>query len=197
MALTKAQRRTVDEIEKVLRLGGCDWRVVEKLYEPSARLGQLQRMKLSFIRMKVIGDYIFADELLSVVIVAHFFPVENFPKRFKDKKMRTFMHFVMEELFMVRKLALVKEIRRFDREMAKMITGLNALRNAMAHSFVPQMKRDYRKTKSVTWNEKDLFTTDGLVQFDHDMVKLHDYLYQLAFGKTLAGVPGRLPQRNA
>ena len=37
--------------------------------------------------------------------------------------MRTFMHFVMEELFMVRKLALVKEIRRFDSEMAKMITS--------------------------------------------------------------------------
>jgi len=71
-------------------------------------------MELDFIRMKMIGDYIFADELLSVVIVAHFFPVENFPKRFKDKKMRTFMHFVMEELFMVRKLALVKEIRLFD-----------------------------------------------------------------------------------
>jgi hypothetical protein len=81
--------------------------------------------------------------------------------------------------------------------MAKMITGLNALRNAMAHSFVPQMKRDYRKTKSVTWNEKDIFTTNGLDQFDRDMQKLHDYLYQLAFGKTLASVPGRLQQRDA
>ena len=81
--------------------------------------------------------------------------------------------------------------------MAKMIASLNALRNAMAHSFVPEMKRDYRKTKRVTWNEKDIFTTDGFAQFDRDMIKLHDYLYQLAFGKTLASVPGRLPQSDA
>ena len=34
-------------------------------------LDNCQRVKLDFTRMKVIGDYIFVDELLSVVIVAH------------------------------------------------------------------------------------------------------------------------------
>ena len=33
MALTKTQRRTVEEIENILRVGGDDWRVVEELYE--------------------------------------------------------------------------------------------------------------------------------------------------------------------
>jgi hypothetical protein len=62
-------------------------------------------------------------------------------------KVRTFMHFIMEELFMLRKLALVKEIRDFNQGMAKMLQSLNALRNTMAHSFTPEMKRDYREIK--------------------------------------------------
>jgi hypothetical protein len=188
MALTKAQRRIIGEIEEVLRIGGYDWRVVEELYQPATRLGQLQRIKLDFIRMKVIGDYVFADELLTVVIVAHFFPARQFPRRWKHKKVRTFMHFIMEELFMLRKLALVKEIRDFNQGMAKMLQSLNALRNAMAHSFMPDMKRDYREIKKVTWKGKDIYTTQGIEQFDTDMRILLDYLFHMAFGKTLASV---------
>ena len=186
MALTKAQRRVVDEIEEILRLGSYDWRVVEALYEAGARLQQLKRIKLDFIRMKVIGDFVFVDELLTVVIVAYFFPVKDFPKRWKNKKMLAFMHFVIEELFVLRKLALVKEIKPFDKHKAKLIQSLNALRNAMAHSFLPENKRDYRKTKTVTWNGKDINTTEGIEQFDSDMLLLQDYLFQMAFGKNLA-----------
>lgn len=192
MALTKAQRRVAGEIEGVLRIGGYDWRQVEAIYEPDARLAQLKRIKLDFIRMKVIGDYVFADELLTVIIVAYFFPVKNFPKRWKNKKMLTFMHFVMEELFLLRKLAVVREIRAFDNRMAQMLQSLNALRNAMAHSFIPEMKRDYRKVKKVIWKGSDLYTSEGIEQFDADMLELHDYLFQMAFGKKLASIAGLL-----
>jgi hypothetical protein len=192
MALTRAQRRIVGEIEELLRLGSYDWRVVEELYEPDARLGQLKRIKLDFIRMKVIGDYVFADELLSVIIVAYFFPLKDFPMRWKNKKMLTFMHFIMEELFMLRKLALVREIRRFDKRMVEMLQSLNALRNAMAHSFFPEMKRDYRKTRKVTWKGQSIYTTQGMQQFDTDMRNLLDYLFQMAFGKKLASFASKL-----
>jgi hypothetical protein len=129
---------------------------------------------------------VFVEELLTVVIVGYFFPVRDFPKRWKNKKMLTFMHFVMEELFLLRKLALVKEIRAFDNKMAQSIQSFNALRNAMAHSFLPEKKRDYRKTGKVIWKGKDIYTTDGIEQFDADMVELIDYLFQMAFGKKLA-----------
>ena len=69
--------------------------------------------------MKVISDYIFADELLTVVICGPSFPVE----------------------------------------------------------------------KRVTWNEKVIFTADGLVQFDTTTF--------IAFGKTLASLPGRSQQHDA
>jgi hypothetical protein len=186
MALTKAEQRIVGEIEDILRIGGYDWRIVEELYEPAARAPQLQRIKLDFIRMNVIGDYVFADELLTAVIVAYFFPVRKFPKRWKDKRIRTFVHFVMERLFMLQKLALVKQIRKFDRAMARTLERLDALRNAMAHSFTPEMRREYRETKRVTWEGRDIYTTEGIEQFDADMRKLTDYLVEMAFGKAVA-----------
>jgi hypothetical protein len=192
MPLTRAQRRLVHEIEEVLRLGSYDWRVVEELYEPDARLQQLKRIKQDLIRAKVIGDYVFVDELLTVIIVSYFFPVRNFPRRFKNKKMKTFMHFVMEEMYVTRKLALVKEIRDFDREMAKMIGELNSIRNAMAHGFVPEQRRDYRITGQITYSNLDISTIEGLKAYDKDMLRLHDYLFQLAFGKKLASLARQL-----
>src|SRR5262249_54139506 len=82
--------------------------------------------------------------MLSIIIASHLFPTK--PNK-RNKKRTTFQHFKMEKLYLVRKLALVKEIRKFDRKMADTITKLNALRNAVAHSFAPELRRDYRKTK--------------------------------------------------
>lgn len=45
MAVTRAQGRIVGEIEELLRIGSYDWRVVEELYAPDARLEQLKRIK--------------------------------------------------------------------------------------------------------------------------------------------------------
>lgn len=56
--------------------------------------------------------------------------------------------------------------------MAEMLQSLNALRNAMAHSFIAERKRDYRKTRKVTWRGHDINTAKGIEQFDADMREL-------------------------
>ena len=186
MALTKAQRRLSAEIAEILGMAGMDWRTVEDDYEPAARLHQLLRIKQDFIRAKIISDYVFVDELLTVTIVSYFFPTKQFPSRFRKKKFRTFMHFVMEELYLLRKLALVKEIRGFDPSMARVAASINVLRNAMAHSFDPAKKRDFREVGKVTYKGKDIYAVEGLRAYDADATKLHDYLFAMAFGKRLA-----------
>jgi hypothetical protein len=40
----------------------------------------------------------------------------------------------------------------------------------------------------MTWKGKDIYTTEGIEQFDTDMRILLDYLFQMAFGKTLTSV---------
>jgi hypothetical protein len=91
----------------------------------------------------------------------------------------------MEEMFMLRKLTLVQEIRRFDGSMASKVVKLNALRNAVAHSFVPANRREFRKTRKVTYNGVDIYTPRGLEAYGKDMYTLHNYLFVQAFGKTL------------
>jgi hypothetical protein len=38
----------------------------------------------------------------------------------------------------------------------------------------------------VTWEGKDIYTTQGIEQFDADMRKLMGYLIEMAFGKAVA-----------
>jgi hypothetical protein len=57
---------------------------------------------------------------------------------------------------------------------------------AMAHSFMPERKRDYRERKKVTWKGKDIYTTQGIEQFETDTRDLVEYLLQMAFGKKVA-----------
>ncbi len=161
MSLTKAQRRVVGEIEDLLRISNSDWRAVEERHVPEARLGQLERIKLDLLRMRVISDYVFADELLTVIIVAYYFPVKDFPKRWTNPKMRSFLHFTMEDIYLLRKAALVKEIPPRDRRFPfdkkifnETLPALNGLRNAMAHSFNPERKREYRSHRKVIWKGK-------------------------------------------
>ncbi|RWB79140.1 MAG: hypothetical protein EOQ50_04865 [Mesorhizobium sp.] len=147
MTLTRAQKRIVGDIEEILRIGGYDRWAVEETYEPDARRSQLDRMKMDMIRMKVIGDYVFVDELLSVVMISYFFPAKDFLKRYRQKKVRTFVNFVLDDLYLVRKLAAVKEIRKVDPAIASLVEKLNAIRNALAHGFTPALRREFRKTK--------------------------------------------------
>jgi len=58
----------------------------------------------------------------------------------------------------------------------------------MAHSFMPEMSRDYRETKKATWEGRDIYTA-GFEQFDADMRRLTEYLVEMAFGKTVAREP--------
>ena len=48
------------------------------------------------------------------------------------------------------------------------------------------MRREYRGKKRVIWDGRDIYTTEGMEQFDADMQKLIDYLIEMAFGKAVA-----------
>jgi hypothetical protein len=54
------------------------------------------------------------------------------------------------------------------------------LRNAVAHSFFPMNKRDFKRTKKVTYKGKDVFTIEGLKTFDNDTREAIVYLSRLA-----------------
>jgi hypothetical protein len=60
----------------------------------------------------------------------------------------------------------------------------NTLRNAIAHSFFPQNKRDFKRTGTVTYKGKDVFSLEGLRLFDEDTNEAISHLADRAFGKN-------------
>jgi hypothetical protein len=62
----------------------------------------------------------------------------------------------------------------------------------LAHGFTPEQRREYKNTGKAMYDNVDISTTQGLAVYDRDVLRLHDYLFQMAFGKRLASFASRL-----
>ena len=76
-------------------------------------------------------------------------------------------------------MSLVKEITHIPKKIEETIRLTNMLRNAVAHSFFPMNKRDFKRTKKVTYKGKDVFTIDGLKTFNEDTREAIRYLSEI------------------
>lgn len=171
MALTKHQRRLVNELGEVASLLRLDYHEIES-YERDARTPLLERMKRQFIIGEVITSYTLTDEHLNVEI-AHFFfgRKRNFIALWKTKKFKLFNYHVLEELSLMAKLRFVKSITKMPKAVAADIERLNALRNGLAHAFFPENLKKSRPE----WKGRNIFTLEGLQSFLEDVAKINAY----------------------
>ncbi len=95
----------------------------------------------------------------------------TFPQLWKTKRFTLFNHYILEELYPLQKLRLVKALRPIPKNISKDIESLNALRNGLAHAFFPA---NLRKSKP-TWKGKNMFSLDGAKSFMDDMHRLSDH----------------------
>jgi hypothetical protein len=139
--LTPKQRRLLDEIESLVQIFGLDYpNIVD--YEPAARTPVLEVMKDQIVRSQVIVWYTLIDEHLNMVICHYFFGRKRkFAQLWKTKRFRLFNHYILEDLYLLQKLRLVRSIRPVPKSIVRTIELLNALRNGLAHSFFPQNLR--------------------------------------------------------
>jgi hypothetical protein len=136
------------------------------------------------VRTGIVSHYVLIDELLSDVICQQFFdPSKTSIELWKFKRFRNFNYYVLEELSLLKKLALVKAFKTIPKPVEETIRLTNVLRNAVAHSFFPMNKRDFKRTKKVTYKGKDVFTVEGMTLLDADIDRALEYLTDLAFGK--------------
>jgi len=136
MSLTPNQRRLRAEIEKISSIIAMDHWNIEERYKDEFRTGVLEAMKNQLVRGEVVMSYTLMDEFLSQIIVNCYFGRQN---RWGSRKFRLFCHYVLDELYLVRKLALVRAIGEVPKEVRNIITRINDLRNAVAHSFFPRI----------------------------------------------------------
>jgi hypothetical protein len=144
---------------------------IEK-YEGEERWHRLREMKDRFVRSEVILKYALIDEFLTDVICVYYFrkpkKTATFQNLWRTKHFRIFVHYLMDETFLLKKLAAVEAITKVPRDVSNSIKRINDVRNAVAHSLFPENRRRYMAQKKVNYKGVHLFTPEGVKLFQED-----------------------------
>jgi hypothetical protein len=105
--------------------------------------------------------------------------------------LQTFTHHILDEMYLLKKMELVHAIDPLPSEVIKTIRKVNALRNAFAHSFFPENRKEHRKHKKVLYSGKDIHTHEGLELF------LNDWQRNSAVSSASPPKPPSKSSRNA
>jgi hypothetical protein len=96
-----------------------------------------------------------------------------------------FAHFMLDEMYLLKKMQMIHAIKPLPKEIRETIYKVNAIRNAMAHSFFPENRKEYMKTASagkILYAGKDIRSLDGLRRFQEDCLAAHGYLRKMVHG---------------
>jgi midasin (ATPase involved in ribosome maturation) len=183
--LTPKQQHLKREIEEIASIISMDhWNILA--YHEESRTTYLELMKNKLIRADIIMKYTLIDEFLTVIIVHFYFPRKNkntsFRAQWRSKRFQIFNHYLMEETYLLSKMRVVRAIDEVPSKIRDIIERINALRNAVAHSFFPENRRQYVGYKKVVYNNIDIYTTAGVRRLSDDFDVVSEYLRERAFG---------------
>lgn len=168
--MTKKQRALVAEVQHLISALGLDPDEIVDESDPEARTMYLELARDQITRSAIVLKYVLMDEFLSGIICWHYFgKSRSFPQLWKTKRFRTFNYFILERLYLLQKLDLVRNVHEIPKWVTSDLAALNELRNGIAHSFFPQNRR--RKPE---WKGHSVFTRAGCDRFLEDVQKLSD-----------------------
>jgi hypothetical protein len=177
--LTKAERKLRHEVEQIASAVEMDVWNIEQHERGSSRAYHLKVMKDKLVRSEVVIKYALIDEFLTDVICDYYFhrpdKTKSYRTLWKTKKFRTFVHYLMDETFLLKKLLMVEAIIIVPSAVSSAVKRINDVRNAVTHSFFPENRRRYMDAKGVTYKGVDLFTVEGVekLQQDYEAVRAH------------------------
>lgn len=172
--LTKKQRALVADLKELVSTLGLDADAIAENADPEARTTYLELAKDQIIRSAIVLKYVLMDEFLSALMCWHYFGKRRgFPSLWKTQRFKTFNYFILERLYLLQKLDLVKSVHEIPKWVSSDLAALNDLRNGVAHSFFPQNRR--RKPE---WKGESVFTRAGFDRFLEDMQKLSDFFVE-------------------
>ena len=178
MALTQLQKRLRKEAEEIAQMAQVDfWNIEKNLEEAQWRTVGFRMAIAHLVTAEVITRYTLLDEILGNYLCQYFFkkPGQRFIN-WKQKKFRLFVHFMLDEMYLLKKMQMVHAIRPLPKDVRETIQKVNAIRNAMAHSFFPENRREHFQTRKVLYAGKDIRTVEGLRKFKDDCHDAYDYI---------------------
>jgi hypothetical protein len=122
MPLTRPERKLQREIHQIARFIDLEYDNIESNYPPRARRGKLEVMKDKMVRTQIIHRYNLIDEFLTDTICDYYFPRKNknesYRRFWRTKHFRIFVHYLMDEMFLLKKLAMVEAIKTIPPDVA-------------------------------------------------------------------------------
>jgi hypothetical protein len=186
VSLTRAEKKLRDEVRDIALLIDVDFWAIEENYKPQDRKYKLQLMRDKLVRGEVIYRYNLIDEFLTCVICDYYFPrpkgSTTYAKLWRTKHFKVFVHYLMDETFLLKKLSMVEAIKKVPTDVSSSIKRINDVRNALAHGLLPENRRRYMADKKVTYKGVDLFSHAGMLKFHEDYDLVHDYFWKIVFG---------------
>jgi hypothetical protein len=93
-------------------------------------------MKDKIVRGDVVVKYTVLDELLTDIICDYYFDRNepHYARLWKTKRFRVFVHYLMDETYLLKKLTIVHAIRAVPKDVRAAIARINDVRNDLAHS---------------------------------------------------------------
>lgn len=185
--------KIIEEIKAIAKIADVDFWDIEKEREAGIRRTRLEICKNTLVRTAVLAHYVLIDELLCDIIANHFFGTSrSYAQLWRRKDFQNLNYYLLEELSLLKKISLVKAIAPMPPKFQDAIRRLNTIRNAVAHSFFPENKRDFKATRTVTYKGQNIFTVEGLSFLNRDIDDVIGHLWPLAFKSKR-----RDPRRNA
>lgn len=172
--LSKEQEQLVNEIKEILFKEGLEINAILDKSDHEAKTILLKLAKDQFITSIIIKDYTLIDESLCEIIKVFFFGKVS---KQNIKSIQIFNSGVLEKLYLLNKLELVKEIIEVPNFVINFIHSLNDLRNGVAHSFMPEA----RKKNRPFFKKKNIFEMEGYYEFRKECDKVLNYLIDKAW----------------
>jgi hypothetical protein len=171
MALSATQQSELDELKEMSKFSEIDFSKFATMTTTDFNL-RMRQAKDRCVRAAVIEAYVMIDEMLNRIISSHFLGKTA-------SKAKLFKEYVLDELYILKKLALVQQFHDLDKGVASSIKQLNDVRNAVAHGFDPKKRRQFVDKGGVLFKRKDLYTPAGHQFFRKDMASVMKILLSL------------------
>jgi hypothetical protein len=179
VALTRLQQTA----QRLGEIGRLDFWNAE-YWETEHRIPLLRLAIAGIVRSEVVTEYTVIDDILATILCREYFKNSK-QRRFifwNQKRFRVFVQYLLDEIYLLKKLDAVHALQPLPKEVREIVRKLNAVRNALAHSFFPENRKEYTKVRKLVWNAKDIHSADGFQEFRNDCHRAFVYLAVRAHG---------------
>jgi hypothetical protein len=167
--------KTIKDALAMARLNGLSSEAVER----SVLQAEIAISKM--VIGEVVTRYTLIEQLLNEIIATYFLNIEPLSLRFSPmstERERIFSHHILDEMYLLKKLDLVHAIGTVPSDITSTCRKLNAVRNALTHSFFPQNRKEYKSSGKVLYGGIDIRTPEGLEKFEEDTYSVVRYLHE-------------------